>query len=410
MQKNWQVGSLFGIPLYLDRSWFLILLLITAVDTNDVLAQGLVRSPLVAIFIGLGMALLLFGSVLLHELGHSLVAKYQGISVKSITLFLFGGVAAIDRESQTPTAAFAVAIAGPLVSLTLFGLFWGLWQYAPLGAVGVFFVRDIARLNLVLALFNLIPGLPLDGGQMFKAIVWKWTGDRFTGIRYAAASGKFLGTMAIAFGLLAVLLLGAIGGLWLALIGWFVLRNANAYERVSELQNVLLKLTAGQAMGRDFRVVNAHLSLREFAEQYLLLSPDPARPTYASSEGRYRGLIRPQMLQKIERSQWDYITLKDIALPLTEIPSVSENNNLVMVICALEKLEEPFITVLSPAGAVAGIIDRAQIVQAIAKKYNINIPSQELQRIRSERVYPTGFPLVEIAQQLTAEGNGKDNR
>ncbi|ANV89598.1 site-2 protease family protein [Picosynechococcus sp. PCC 8807] len=400
MQKNWQVGSLFGIPLYLDRSWFVILVLITAVDANDVLGQGFVQSPLVAVGLGFAMALLLFGSVLLHELGHSLVAKSQGISVKSITLFLFGGVASIDRESQTPLAAFAVAIAGPLVSFTLFGLFWVLWQYAPLGGAGTFLVRDLARLNLVLALFNLIPGLPLDGGQMFKAIVWQWTGDRLKGIRYAAASGKLLGTVAIAFGLLAVLLVGELGGLWLALIGWFVLRNADAYERLSDLQNLLLTLTAETTMGREFRVVNAHLSLREFAEQYLVLSPHPTRPTYASSEGRYRGLIRPKSLHRLERSQWDQLELMAIAIPLDKIPSVTEQDNLATVICALETLEEPFITVLSPAGAVAGIIDRAQIVQAIAKEYNINLPAQELQRIRSERVYPNGFPLVEIAQQL----------
>ncbi|MBV5259660.1 site-2 protease family protein [Synechococcus moorigangaii CMS01] len=402
-QNNWQVGSLFGIPLYLDRSWFLILILITAVDANDVLMQDLVRSPFLAVVVGFGMALLLFGSVLLHELGHSLVAKSQGISVKSITLFLFGGVASIDRESQTPRAAFAVAIAGPLVSWTLFCLFWLLWQYGSLGAIGTFFVRDIARLNLVLTLFNLIPGLPLDGGQMFKAIVWQWTGDRLKGIRYAAASGKFLGTMAIAFGLLAVFLVGELGGLWLALIGWFVLRNASAYERLTDLQNILLTLTAGQTMARDFRVVNAHLSLREFAEQYLILAPQPARPTYASSEGRYRGLIRPQMLHRLERSQWDQLELAAIALPLPDIPSVSEQDNLVTVICALETLEDSFITVLSPAGAVAGVIDRANIVQAIAKEYNITLPTQELQRLRSERIYPDGFPLVDVAQQL--QGN-----
>ncbi|BAW96102.1 sterol-regulatory element binding protein (SREBP) site 2 protease family protein [[Synechococcus] sp. NIES-970] len=403
MQKNWQVGSLFGIPLYLDRSWFVILILITAVDANDVLAQGLVRSPFWAMVVGLTMALLLFSSVLLHELGHSLVAKSQGIGVKSITLFLFGGVAAIDRESQNPLGAFAVAIAGPLVSLSLFCLFWLLWQYVPLGEVGIFFTRDMARLNLVLALFNLIPGLPLDGGQMLKAVVWQWTGDRLKGVRYAAASGKFLGTMAIAFGLLVVLLVGEFGGLWLALIGWFVLRNANAYERISDLQNVLLHLKAEVVMARDFRVVNAHLSLREFADQYLVLATKPTRPTYASSEGRYRGLIRPQALHHIERSQWEQLELTAIASPLTEIPAVTEQDNLATVICALEALEDPFITVLSPAGAVAGIIDRANIVQAIAKEYAIILPPQELQRIRTERIYPTGFPLVEIAQQLQAE-------
>lgn len=400
MQKNWQVGTLFGIPIYIDRSWFLILLLITAMDANDVWEQGLVRSPFWAGLIGLGMALLLFVSVLLHELGHSLMAKSQGIEVKSITLFLFGGIASIDRESSNPLAAFAVAIAGPLVSLALFGFFGAVVLLTPDGSVGNFFAHDLSRLNLVLALFNLIPGLPLDGGQMLKAVIWKWTGDRLKGVRYAAASGKFLGTLAIALGLFTVLLLGQVGGLWMSLIGWFILRNANAYERLTNLQNVLVSLTTGQAMSREFRVVNAHLSLRDFAEQYLLLAPDKTHPTYASSEGRYRGLVHPLVLQKIERSQWDSMEILAIAEPLTEIPTVLETTTLAEVICKLETLDDAFVTVLSPAGAVAGIIDRALIVQAIAKEYNITLPPTEIQKIRTDRIYPNGFPLVDIAKQL----------
>lgn len=406
MQNKWRVGSLFGIPLFIDPSWLLILILITSVNASDIASRGLANGSIAwAWGAGLGLALLLFGSVLLHELGHSLVAKVQGIEVKSITLFLFGGIASIDRESKTPEAAFQVAIAGPLVSFALFGLFWGLYSYVPEESLWGFISLDIARINLILGLFNLIPGLPLDGGQVLKAAVWKWTGDRFKGIRYAATSGRLLGTTAIALGLFVFFLAAQIGGLWLALIGWFVLRNANAYERLSTLQSMLLSMTAEKVMTRDFRVIDAHLSLREFADQYLLLNPNQRQVMFASSEGRYRGLIRPTAIQGIERSQWEQLELIDIAEPLASIPAVEEQSTIAQVICLLEDLEDTFITVLSPAGAVAGVIDRGDIVRAIAKEYNVNIPNPELQRIRSERSYPTGFPLVEIAKQLQKETN-----
>ncbi len=405
MQKNWQVGTLFGIPLFVDRSWFLILFLVTSVDANDAAVRAIAGSTWLAWLTGLTMALLLFSSVLLHELGHSLMAQAQGIQVKSITLFLFGGLASIERESKTPFEAFAVAIAGPLVSFVIFGLCYGIRLYAPETSLLNFFARDISRINLILALFNLIPGLPLDGGQMFKAVVWKATGDRLKGVRYAAGSGKLLGSLGIALGILVVLFAGELMGLWISLLGWFILRNADSYERFSDLQNILLSLTAHEVMTRDFRVVNAHLSLAEFTEKYVLpqLAVAPKRAIFASSEGRYRGLIRSSALQHIERSEWDNLELKDIAIALNQLESVTEDANLVKVICRLENIEDNFITVLSPAGAVAGIVDRAQIIQAIAKEYDLELSPEELTKIRTERIYPKGFPVVEIAAQLEEE-------
>jgi CBS-domain-containing membrane protein len=145
------------------------------------------------------------------------------------------------------------------------------------------------------------------------------------------------------------------------------------------------------------------MPLREFADQYILDQHTKSKVIYASSEGRYRGLIRPTALQSIERSLWETMKLIDIAVPLTDIPSVSQNTNVAEIVCKLEELDENFITVLSPAGAVAGIVDRGNIVQAIAKEYTIEIPAAELTRIRIDRVYPSGFPLVDIAKQLQSK-------
>ncbi|MGB7443731.1 MAG: site-2 protease family protein [Coleofasciculaceae cyanobacterium] len=344
------------------------------------------------------MALLLFGSVILHELGHSLVAQTQGIKVNSITLFLFGGIASIDRESKTPGEAFQVAIAGPLVSFMLFGLFYLLQSSLLTSGMGHVLATDIARINLVLALFNLIPGLPLDGGQVLKAAVWKLTGNRFKGVRVAAQGGKFLGGLAIALGLILVLQTGELGAIWIVLIGGFVFRNASAYNQLTTLQETLLRLTAADAMTRDFRVVDANLTLRSFADEYILTDIQTPMPYYAAANGRYRGLIALDDLHFIERSRWETQSLESIVRPLSEIATVEEKTSLVEVINKLEFRQLKRLTVLSPAGTLAGVIDRGDIVRAVAKKLNLSISEAEIKRIKSEDSYPPGLQLQTIAQ------------
>jgi Zn-dependent protease/predicted transcriptional regulator len=397
MQTNWRIGSLLGIPLFLDPSWFFILVFLTIVHGLEFSSSF---EPAIAWSGGLVMALLLFGSVLLHELGHSLVARSQGIKVNSITLFIFGGVASIDRESKTPGEAFQVAIAGPAVSLLLFALLYSLAQALPASSLAQILAIDLARINCVLALFNLIPGLPLDGGQVFKAAVWKLSGNRFQGVRWAAKTGQFLGGSAVAFGLVLVLLTGQWNAVWLALIGGFVFRNASIYNRITTLQETLLQLTAADAMTREFRVVDANQTLRSFADEYILADTHTPMPYYAASEGRYRGLVTIEDLHFVERSLWDAQTLESIAHSLSEIPSVEEKTSLVDVILALEAHTLNRITVLSPAGAVAGVIDRGDIVRAIAQKLNLPIAEADIKRIKAEGSYPAGFQLQAIAQAI----------
>lgn len=401
MRSNWQIASLFGIPIYIDSSWFVILAFVTIINAGDINASGIVGDRLVWGWLaGLILALLLFISVLLHELGHSLVARSQGITVNSITLFLFGGIAAINRESKTPTEALLVAIAGPLVSIALFGIFFLVDRFVPESSLVEFIVADLARINLVLALFNLIPGLPLDGGQALKAIVWKISGDRFTGIRWAAASGRLIGLIAISLGIFIFFLLGEFSATWLAVIGWFVFRNANAYDRLTQLQQTILKLTAADAMTREYKVVDANLTLSDFAKEYILSELNQPMPYFAASQGRYRGLIQVADLQAIERSEWETKMLVDIAHPLGEIPAVEEKASLVEVVQKLEKNSDNRITVISPAGAVAGVIDRGDIVRAIAQTEKLAIPETEIKRIKAEGTYPSNLPLAKICANL----------
>ncbi|MEQ8757094.1 MAG: site-2 protease family protein [Coleofasciculus sp. G1-WW12-02] len=399
VQSNWRIGSLFGIPFFIDPSWFFILALVTFIKAGNF--DGSFQS-ISAWSLGLVMALLLFASVLLHELGHSLVARSQGIKVNSITLFIFGGVAAIDRESQTPGDAFQVAIAGPLVSLCLFGLFYGLTQALPTENVGYLVAADLARINLVLALFNLIPGLPLDGGQVLKAAIWKLTGNRLRGVRWAAQAGKVIGFFAIALSVGLALLTGVWTVLWLALIGSFVYRNANAYDRLTILQEILLQLQASDAMTRDFRVLDATMSLRSLADEYILADIQTHKPYYAASEGRYRGLVKIQDLQTIERSRWETESLESLVHPLSDIATVEEKTPLIEVIKTLETCQLKHITVLSPAGAIAGVIDRGDIVQAVAGRLNLPISQDQIQQIKAEGSYPSWLKLSAIAQATTS--------
>jgi Zn-dependent protease len=398
MQANWRIGSLLGIPLFLDPSWFFILALVTIINALD-----LSRSFELPIAWGGGlvMALLLFASVLLHELGHSLVARSQGINVNSITLFIFGGVASIERESKTPGQAFQVAIAGPAVSLTLFTLFYLLAQALPTATLGEVLALDLARINVILALFNLIPGLPLDGGQVLKAAVWKLTGNRFKGVRWAAQTGKILGGLGMAIGLGLVLLTGQWFAIWFALIGGFVFRNATAYDRVTTLQEALLQMTASDAMTGEFRVVNANQTLRSFADEYILADSQTPMPYYAAADGRYRGLVAIEDLHFVERSHWETQTLESIVRPLSEIPTVEEKTPLLEAIGTLEARQLNRLTVISPAGAIAGVIDRGDIVRAVAKKLNLPIPDAEIKRIKAEGSYPPGLQLGAIAQATT---------
>ncbi|MBE9138454.1 site-2 protease family protein [Nodosilinea sp. LEGE 07088] len=400
MQSSWRIGAILGIPLFIDSSWFIILLLVTV-------SYGLEPSwhsawGNLAWVMGFALALLLFASVLLHELGHSIAAKMQGIAVNSITLFLFGGIASIDKESKTPENALKVAIAGPLVSFGLFLLLTAIAQIPALPTpVGVI-TGSVAQINLVLTLFNLIPGLPLDGGQVLKALVWKVTQSRIKGIRWAARSGQLLGWLVITFGLVMALVYQAFSGFWIAAIGWFALRNAAAYNQVTNLQEAMLALTAADAMVRDFRVIDADMSLRQFADTYLL-EENRAAAYFAASDGRYRGQVSIDDMRNVERSQWESTSLSHIAKPLLDIPSVRENTPLTEAIEQLEDLHLPRLTVLTPADAVAGTIDRGDVVRAMADRLGLRISPAMIQRIKDEGQYPPGLQLPSIAKSVLEE-------
>jgi Zn-dependent protease/CBS domain-containing protein len=403
MQTGRRVGTLFGIPLLIDTSWFFVLVLFSTGYALAWQAEYPAWQSAIAWTTGISMSLLFFASVLLHELGHSLVAKLQGIQVKSITLFFFGGVATIEQEPKTPSKAFQVAIAGPAVSLALFLLLSLLVSQLPdIDSPLRVLASQLASVNLVLLIFNMLPGLPLDGGQVLKAAIWKLTGSQAKGTHWAAKAGKTLGGLAIALGVLNFaglsesLGLPSFNGLWLILIGWFIVQNASSYDRLTDVQEALLKIKAQDAMTREFRVVDADMRLRKFADDHLLGAN--ASVYFAASDGRYRGLVEVDALQNVERSQWEVQTLSSIVQPLDQVPSVQESASLVEVIRLMETNQLPRLTVLSPAGAISGVIDRGDIVRALAQKMNLKISDAAIKQIKEEGSYPPGLQLGAIAQ------------
>jgi Zn-dependent protease len=343
--------------------------------------------------VGFLLALGLFGSVLLHELGHSLVAKAQGVQVRSITLFLFGGVATLERESRTPMQALWVAVAGPVVSLGLAVALMGLTRQlgsSPWGRIS----QELMMINWVLGIFNLIPGLPLDGGQVLKACIWQVTGNPFRGVQWAAAFGWVLGILGMVWGILAFLS-GAAGGLWLALIGWFMTGNAQMYRQYSIVQEILLKTRVRDVMSRDFRVLRAELSLRDFVDLYCLPAREP-EIYFAEADGRYLGLVDSGRLTQIERSQWPHLSLAAIVTPLDALPSIREHESLAQAIVNLGE-DHSWLLVRSPAGGVQGLVLRGNVLKPLAPF--LGLTGVDLDRANREGRYPQGLHLVPLAQK-----------
>jgi Zn-dependent protease len=414
MNSGWRIGSLFGIPLQIHPSWLGVVALVTianALDWGIAYPDWAVALPWIT---GLASALLLFGSVLLHELGHSLTAQAQGIPVQSITLFLFGGVAAIGRESKTPGQAFQVAIAGPVVSFSLAGLLGvlavGLHNLGVAEPIQVI-AADLSRINLIMGLFNLIPGLPLDGGQVFKAAVWKATGDRFKAVQWAARGGMFLGYGAMVGGLVASYYNQVATGIWITLLGWFVVQNAQRYDQVTILQQALSQLKVADAMVREFRIVDGAMTLGQFADLALNrgewgVGSEGAALYMACRDGRDRGQVRLDDLQSIERSRWDHESLDSIAQPIAANRTVVESTPIAVAIRRLDSENLERLVVAGPTGSIVGTLDRGDIVAALAKKLNLKLSAETIAQSKRDHRYPNGLQLSGLAESLD-EGEGE---
>ena len=317
-----------GIPLRVHPSWFIILVLFTLAFQSEVAqlpeAQGLVWASWLTGFL---TALLLFVSVLLHELGHSVMAIREGVKVSSITLFLLGGVARVEKECPTPMGALRVAAAGPAVSLLLAaGLLASVQAAGQVNPLLGNLVAKLGWLNLILALFNLLPGLPLDGGLILKALVWQWTGSQRKGIQVATASGRFLSLLAMVIGFWLIFKGAVWPGLWLVMLGWFGMGASRSQTQTLALQQVLQNETVGKTASRRFRVVEADQPLRTLSQMRLgaVETDDPRLSDWVlvCRNGRWVGFITDQPLRDLPVQQWDRQTISDHLQPLDLLPSI----------------------------------------------------------------------------------------
>lgn len=366
MNGNIRVGNLFGIPFYINPSWFLVLGLITLTYGGD-LSRFPQLTGVMPWLWGFFAAILLFASVVAHELGHSFVAIAQGIEVKSITLFLFGGLATLGRESKTPLEAFLVAIAGPLVSLLLFGIFLIVGLNISLNAPMAAILSLLAYINLALGLFNLIPGLPLDGGNILKAIVWQVTGNPNKGVLFASRFGQFFGWLAIVVGALSILGISQFGSAWTLLIGFFLLQNAGFSAQSAKVQDFLSRYTARDVISPNSPIVPINLTLREFANNYVIGKQQWSKFLVTDSEGKLLGVINVEYLKTIPTSQWTEVNIGQLLQTGESLKLVLSNTSLLDVVKILEGENLAQVTVVEENGTVLGLIEKAYILTFLAQ-------------------------------------------
>ena len=310
-----RIGRIFDIPIYLDLSWILIFGLITLFLAMQFRQQHPQWTTAEHWAVGILTSALFFASVVFHELAHSVVAQRYKIKVLSITLFIFGGLARIGREPTKAIQEFNIAIAGPVASVFLAGFFYLLTLVFPsnqmLGALATYLYKS----NGMLAAFNLLPGFPLDGGRIFRAMVWGATKDYTRATRVAGASGKI-----IAFGLIVIGVWSTfnkdLSGIWLVLIGWFLLNAAQASVAQVTIRETLSGLRAADVMSRDVPTVPGNTSLEEYSNEVLRTG---RRIHIVTMDDRLVGLMNVAALNRMPRDEWRVNSVQSVMVPRENI-------------------------------------------------------------------------------------------
>jgi Zn-dependent protease/CBS domain-containing protein len=366
-----EVVEVWGIPIRVHLSWVLVFGLVTwslAAGYFPAEYPGWTVGSYWAI--GAVTALAFFVSVLIHELGHSWVARRNGIPIESITLFVFGGVARISREPDTPGVEFRMALAGPATSFALAALFAGAWQLArdvPLLAAPAIW---LARINFLVAVFNLVPGFPLDGGRLFRAAVWHFTGSLHRASQVASFAGQLVAFGLIGWGILTVMGGNVIGGMWLAFIGWF-LQNAAAHSHAdADLRELLRDVTVAQAMTPDCRRIERGASLERIVREEVL---GAGRRCFTVTEGgRLTGLLTLHEIKAIPQERWVAVTAGEVMTPAEKVTAVEPKADL---LTALKKMDDANVAQLPvlAGGELVGMIGREQILHYVRVRGELGV-------------------------------------
>jgi Zn-dependent protease/CBS domain-containing protein len=380
-RSGFRVGRIFGIDIRLDWSWLLILLLVVwnlSTTFNSVHPDwgiGLVWGTAIV------AALLFFGSVLAHELAHSLVAKARGIPVQSITLFLFGGVSNIQREPESPGSEFVMAVLGPITSLVLGGVLLTvalvvsgirvtlsdtvqtLKQMSPLLTTVVW----LGSINVTLGIFNLIPGFPLDGGRVLRSILWAATDNLRRATRWAAWVGQaiawlmILAGIAMTFGVQIPFFGTGLGsGLWLAFIGWFLnSASVQSYQQVV-IHDVLEGVPVSRMMRVNPPVCSPHCTVGRLVHDHIMGTDDQSFPIL--EEGRLVGLVTLEDVRRISRDAWDTTPVQKIMTPVEKLIVTSPDEGAEKALEKLSSKDVRQLPVLSN-GELVGMLRRRDIIK-----------------------------------------------
>ncbi len=364
---SFRVGKLFGIPVEINLSWLVIFLLVSFSLTTSYFpsipqAQG---SPTwLFALVGALTALAFFASVLAHELCHSLVVKLSGGQVDRITLFIFGGVAQMDEEPETPAREFLMASAGPAMSLVIaavcfasytVAVTWGLawWVWAPL--------QYLSAINLGVGLFNLLPGFPLDGGRVLRSILWALTHDILKATRWASRSGQFIGWAMVAFAVVGVLG-GNTGLIWFGLIGWFIASLAGQSYRQQEIRSRLEGVVVKSIMSPSPAYVDGDMTLQMLVQSHFLGGHHSRYPVM--HQGAITGLVTLSEVKTIAQPDWPYVRVNDVVnrdLPQLVIAADASAELLIKRLAG----DRPGALLVVEEGRMVGIVTRADVLSLL---------------------------------------------
>lgn len=357
MGRSFGIGKIFGFPVRVDFSWFLGFILFSVLLSTSFLPSAYRDWDAFHHWIvGVTIILLLFGSVLVHELAHSLVSRKKGIPVKSITLFIFGGMAQIDKEASQPKTELLISIAGPASSLLLAGIFYGLAYMCKDWNVYMFALTGyLSYVNLILAAFNMIPGFPLDGGRVLRAVIWMTTGNYSRATRISTTAGSAISIIMIAAGVLIFFLWGYFSGIWLVFIGFILNSAARAGYQQTALRDSLKGFTAQDVMIRDAPHIARYVNLMDLVEGAFVRSPHNLYLVTDSDE--VAGILTLWQIRKVPQRQWSLTTVAHIMTPVEQMQTVRPTDEASSVLEKFAKGQDEALSV-SIDGKVAGIITR----------------------------------------------------
>ena len=374
MRGTIRIVTIRGIPLFINASWlivFAIFLWFLGASYYPDTYPGWTGQAYFAA--GLITTLLFFASVITHEFGHALTAERFGIRTCRITLLPIGGLAQIEREPEKASHEFAVAIAGPLTSLFLGGIFLGLYLLlhpfsVPLGGIAAY----LSAVNTFLALFNLIPGYPMDGGRVLRAIVWAVTKSYGRGTRIAAGVGSVIAYGFIGLGVLLAFSGVVVNGIILAFIGWIVLTSAQASVEQLTLQRDLADVTVAQVMARDFPVVQVGATLAELVSDTFL--GRNRRAAAVQRGGEFVGIVTLADVMHVPHERWEWARVEEVMVPAARLITTQPN---IPVLAAVQRMGEGDVNQLPVVeeGHLVGVLSRVDVLQFVQMRETLHLPS-----------------------------------